>query len=122
MSMAAENTPSRGSGEKRADALPYRAVACDLDDTVLREDLSISDRTLETLRRLDGMGVRILPASGRARLSMQPFVDQIGCAELFIACNGAEIWDNRTGELLHAEQFSTERGREIAAFGNRHHC
>ena len=99
-----------------------RAVAFDLDDTLLRDDLSISDFTVETLRRLDARGIRVLPASGRTQLSMKPFVDILGCASLYIACNGAEIWDGKTHRLLHQETFSAETGREIAQFGKDHAC
>lgn len=99
---------------------PYRAVVFDLDDTLLRDDLTISDRTVSTLRQLANHQVRIIPASGRAQLSMKPFVDQLGCAEMYIACNGAEIWDGASHALLHAESFSPELGREIAAFGKRY--
>ena len=102
--------------------LPFQGVIFDLDDTLLRDDLTISDRAVNTLRHLADLGVHILPASGRAQLSMKPFVDLLSCASLYISCNGAEIWDGRTHALLHAEQFSAELGREIAAFGKRHGC
>ncbi len=99
-----------------------RGVAFDLDDTLLRDDLSISENTLHTLRVLAASGLHIIPASGRAKLSMKPFVDQLDCASLYISCNGAELWDGRTHELLRAETFSTDLGREIARFGRENGC
>ena len=45
-------------------SFPYQAVAFDLDDTLLRDDLSISDRTVSLLRALSSSGVKIIPASG----------------------------------------------------------
>ncbi len=99
-----------------------RAVAFDLDDTLLRDDISISDYTAETLRALSGAGIAVIPASGRSQRSMLPFVEQLDCANIYIACNGAEIWDGETNELLHSEMFSLELGLEIAAFGNEHGC
>ena len=77
--------------ESIKSALPFRAVAFDLDDTMLRDDLTISDFSLNVLRRLAGQGVAIVPASGRAQMSMQPFVDQIGDVALFICCNGNAV-------------------------------
>ncbi len=99
-----------------------KAVVFDLDDTLLRDDLTISDFTVSTLRRLHDHGIHIIPASGRAKLSMKPFVDRIDCASLYISCNGAEIWDGRTHQAVSRELFSVETGREIASFGVRHHC
>lgn len=99
-----------------------RGVAFDLDDTLLRDDLSISPDTIHTLRVLAASGIHIIPASGRAKLSMKPFVDQMACASLYISCNGAEIWDGGTHELLRAESFSPELAREIARFGREKGC
>lgn len=104
------------------DPRSVRAVAFDLDDTLLRDDRSISDETVETLRILRDCGLQILPVSGRTRMSMKPFVDRLGCVSLFIACNGAEIWDQERNVLLRQETFSAELGREIARFGNDRGC
>lgn len=102
--------------------LPFQAVAFDLDDTLLRDDRTISDYTLSVLHALCPKGVRLLPVSGRAQLSMKPYVDQIGRVPLYISCNGAEIWDPETGRPLHEELFSESLGKEIAAFGKRYNC
>ena len=99
--------------------LPFQIVAFDLDDTLLREDLSISAETLKTLHSLQTAGVLLIPASGRAQRSISPFVKKIGGIPFYIACNGAEIRDGKTDHLVHGEQFSVETGREIAAFGKR---
>ena len=50
------------------------AVAFDLDDTLLRDDRTISPYTIDVLRRAAATGVKIIPASGRARESMKPYV------------------------------------------------
>ena len=94
-----------------------KAAAFDLDDTLLRDDLSISAFTADVFRRLSGTGFFLIAASGRSRMSIRPFVEQLGCICLYIACNGAEIYDGPTGKLLHAESFSVGLGKEIAAFG-----
>ncbi len=104
------------------DISRIRGVAFDLDDTLLRDDLSISEDTLHTLRVLASSGIHIIPTSGRAKLSMKPFVDLMDCASLYIACNGAEIYDGRTHELLRSETFSRDLGREIARFGRENGC
>ncbi|MCR5296591.1 MAG: Cof-type HAD-IIB family hydrolase [Clostridiales bacterium] len=100
--------------------IPLRAAVFDLDDTLLRDDLSISPFTMETLRKLSASGFTLVAASGRAKMSMLPFVKRIGCVPLYIACNGAEIWDTEKDELLHSEMFSADLAREIASFGVEH--
>jgi len=73
--------------------MPTRAIAFDLDDTLLRPDASVSDYTVDVLHRAADRGIIILPASGRTRNSMWPAVQRIGCASAFISCNGADIWE-----------------------------
>ena len=61
--------------------MPIRAIAFDLDDTLLRPDNSISPYTVDVLRRAHESGVRILPASGRTFGSMMKAVPPLN--ELF---------------------------------------
>ena len=103
-------------------ALPFRAAAFDLDDTLLRDDLSISSYTRDVFRRLHDAGFLLIAASGRSEKSMLPFVEQLGCICYYIACNGAEIYDGPSRKLLHSEAFSADLAREIAAFGNDYGC
>ena len=101
---------------------PLKAAVFDLDDTLLRDDLSISDYTLGVFRRLHASGFVFVAASGRTRLSMKPFTDRLSCISLCIACNGAQIWDPATDQVLLREEFPVELCREIARFGNEYHC
>ncbi len=99
-----------------------KAAAFDLDDTVLRDDLTISARTLKTFIRLHEAGFVLVAASGRTLMSMKPFTDLIGCVSLCIASNGALIWDPSDCRVLHRETFSVELCHEIVQFGNEFHC
>ena len=95
--------------------MPIRAIAFDLDDTLLRPDASVSDYTAAVLHRAAQRGIIILPASGRTRDSMWPAVQQIGCASAFISCNGADIWTTER-ELLMQELLPVDLAHEIARF------
>ena len=95
--------------------MPIRAIAFDLDDTLLRDDLTVSDYTVDVLRRAADRGIIILPASGRTRDSMFPTVERIGCASAFIACNGADVWSTNR-DLLMQELLPVELAHEVASF------
>lgn len=97
------------------------AVAFDLDDTLLRDDRTISPYTIDVLRRAAALGVKIIPASGRARESMKPYVEQIGRAVAYIACNGAEVY-TPDHQPLYALQLSPEEARMAAQFAADHGC
>lgn len=95
--------------------MSVRAIAFDLDDTLLRSDLTVSDRTVEVLQRAAARGIVILPASGRTRDSMYPTVGRIGCASAFISCNGADVW-TADRQLLMQELLPVDLAHEVARF------
>lgn len=99
--------------------MSIQAILFDMDDTLLRDDRTISDYTLSVLSRAAGNGIHIIPASGRAMESMKSFVDQIGCCSGYIACNGAEIWSS-DHRLLHQEVIDVSLLRECAAFSEEY--
>lgn len=98
-----------------------RAVAFDMDDTLLNDERQITPFTVSVLRRAADQGIRIIPASGRAKASMEGFVEQIGCVAAFVACNGAEVY-GPAGEVWHQELLSTEDARRCARFAQEAGC
>ena len=96
--------------------MPIRAIAFDLDDTLLRPDNSISPYTADVLRRAHEAGVRIIPASGRTFGSMLKAVPSIlHLADCLVSCNGSEVWRS-TGEILMQELLPVPLAHEVAAF------
>lgn len=95
--------------------MPIRAIAFDLDDTLLRSDASVSDYTADVLRRAADQDLIILPASGRTRDSMWPAVKRIGCAAAFLSCNGSEVW-SPARELMMQELLPVDLAHEVARF------
>ena len=98
-----------------------QAIAFDMDDTLLNDEREITPYTLSVLRRVADRGIRIIPASGRARASMLGFVRQIGCVSAFVACNGAEVF-SPAGEVWRQELLSVEEAQRCAAFGRDADC
>ena len=98
------------------------AVVFDLDDTLLHSDLTISDFSVRVLRKLHEKGFFIIAASGRAQLSMKPYVDQLSCLSAYISCNGAEIWDGLSHRLIRQVLIPAGTAVEIAEFAERHDC
>ncbi len=99
--------------------MPIRAIAFDLDDTLLKDDLTVSSHTVDVLNRCVEKGILILPASGRTRDSMWPTVQRIGCASAFVSCNGAEVWTPDRA-LLMQELLPIPLAHECARFAQRH--
>ena len=96
-----------------------RAIAFDLDDTLLRSDGTISAYTVDVLCRAAKQGIHIIPASGRTIGSMHKAVPPIlHLASCLVSCNGSEVW-SPDGTLLMQELLPVPLAHEVAAFAAR---
>lgn len=71
-----------------------RLAAVDMDGTLLHDDKSISDYTLDVLRRIVKKGVILVPASGRPIGGMKEAVlNNVDGIQYAICSNGAMLMD-----------------------------
>lgn len=78
--------------------LPYRALALDMDGTLLDPSGRITEGSSRALRDLVGRGVRIALATGRMTALALPFIRDLGLPLDLIAYNGAEVREWRNGD------------------------
>lgn len=98
--------------------MPIRLIALDLDDTLLRADLRISEANKTALKKASALGLRIVLASGRNIHSMKSYAEELDAAgpgEYMICTNGAEILETATGRRLYERGIEGGLCREIAA-------
>jgi Cof subfamily protein (haloacid dehalogenase superfamily) len=89
----------------------FRLVALDLDDTLLRSDLSISFRTRNVIRRAMQEGVYIALASGRVPEALESFAKILGLHKKdgYLICgNGTIITESRTGKVVYESTLPKE--------------
>jgi Cof subfamily protein (haloacid dehalogenase superfamily) len=78
-------------------------LALDLDDTLLRADLTISPRNRAALKAAEDAGVRIVLASGRAIPAMEHYAEELGMFErpgYMISDNGSTVTSTLPRALL----------------------
>jgi len=91
-----------------------RLVAVDMDGTLLKPDSTISDDTVDTLRRVHASGAVVCVASGRPAATIRRYASQIGLGPIPAVCfNGACAMlldgDNPENDVVwHVEVMSRE--------------
>jgi len=89
-----------------------KILALDLDDTLLRSDLTISYRTRNAIRQIAQMGVTVVLASGRVYAAMNDFSLLLGLHErpgYMICDNGALILETHTGKTVYEAKLDKEK-------------
>jgi Cof subfamily protein (haloacid dehalogenase superfamily) len=87
-----------------------RMLAIDLDDTLLRSDLSISFRTRNTIKKAEAAGVVVVLASGRIPAAMERYARLLGLHKRpgYLICNnGTIIQESHTGNIIADIQLPT---------------
>jgi Cof subfamily protein (haloacid dehalogenase superfamily) len=88
-----------------------KMLALDLDDTLLRSDLTISHRARNAIKRAEAAGVTVVLASGRAPAAMEQFSRHLGMHKRpgYLVCkNGTVIRESRTGGTVYEKMLDIE--------------
>lgn len=77
-----------------------KAIALDLDGTLLNEQKKISTENKETLRLLKDKGYEIIIATGRAYSATKPLIEELNIPMDIICYNGAKIMNLNENKLI----------------------
>jgi Cof subfamily protein (haloacid dehalogenase superfamily) len=91
--------------------MEYKMIVLDLDDTLLRDDHTISPRTKEALMAAQEAGVKVVLASGRPTYAMRHIAKELRLEEygsFILSFNGAKIINCKTNEELFSSTLSPE--------------
>lgn len=97
--------------------MDIRLIAMDLDGTTLQQDhCSFSPRLLTALEQAHEKGVLIVPVTGRQFGLLPPVLRQQHLWEKFaVLCNGGQIRNLNTGEMLHGLEIDPVALRQLLA-------
>jgi Cof subfamily protein (haloacid dehalogenase superfamily) len=90
---------------------PVRMIVLDLDDTLLRSDLTISYRTRTAIKKAEAAGIYVVPASGRVYETMNTFVRFLGMHKrsgYLICSNGTTIVESKSATIIYEAYLPVE--------------
>ena len=92
--------------------MDIKIIFLDLDLTLLHSDSSLSERSINTLKKCQQQGIMVAFCTSRGTTRIKEFADAVE-PELWICNAGATIYYK--GELIHAESFTLEETRSLFA-------
>ncbi len=114
MTLSSSKSNVQGGG---FSLIQFKLVAIDLDDTLLRSDLTVSERTMRVLRQVRSRGVAVTISTGRMFSSAKPFAEQLEFDVPLITYGGALIKHAGSGEVLYNRPLEPEVARQVIRFG-----
>jgi len=92
-------------------------LAVDLDDTLLRSDLTISYRAKSAIKKAEDAGVKVVLASGRVPAAMETFARALGMHRRlgYLICNnGTIVQETLAGSIVYEVRLAAKPA--LAAF------
>lgn len=99
--------------------MQYKMLALDLDGTLTDSNKQVTPRTAAALAKAAEKGVRIVLASGRPTVGVQPLARQLGLDKTggcILSYNGGRVSDCATGLTLVQHAFPPELVGPVCAF------
>lgn len=77
-----------------------KAIALDLDGTLLTDDKKISETNKKILKELEKKGIKVILVTGRTYVSAKPYAQELGIGNILIAYNGAKVVNYKNDKIL----------------------
>jgi len=92
-----------------------KLIAIDLDDTLLHDDLTISLRAKEDIRKVIAKGITVTLATGRMFAAALPYARELELNVPLITCQGAMV-KRVDGELIYHKTIPLELAQGVADY------
>ncbi|MCK5197927.1 MAG: HAD-IIB family hydrolase, partial [Spirochaetales bacterium] len=92
-----------------------KAIAFDMDGTLLTDDKQISPRTRRCFKALKNRGISLVLSTGRSFEALEPYKKDLSLNHPVICYNGARILGNN-GDLIKDHLLSDDIARYIIDF------
>lgn len=96
--------------------MSYKMIILDLDDTLLRNDGTISARTKAALKRIQADGMKVVLASGRPTFAIRSIADELELKKYggyIISFNGARIESCEAEKEIYSANIKKENVHEL---------
>lgn len=87
--------------------MQYKIIVCDLDGTLLDNKHSISDFTRSEIKRVSGLGIKVILATGRHYIDVKGVAKELNLDTCIIGSNGTRAYSGE-GEMLIKHNLNPE--------------
>lgn len=100
--------------------MTYQLIAIDIDDTLLNDEIQVTERTKKALERAIEAGVTVTLATGRMFASAQQIAKQIELNVPIITYQGALVKTLIDGKVLYERNVPVDAARKLLGYAKEH--
>lgn len=97
--------------ERGRKVAKIKLVLCDIDDTLVHKELHLSERVIQTIRKVQQEGIFFSLATGRMPYRAQNFAEEAGLTTPYIANNGSILYDR--GKYVYAQKVYAGQFKDL---------
>lgn len=98
----------------------YKLIAIDVDDTLLNDDIIVTEGTKKALERAIQAGVTVTLATGRMYASARKIAEQVELNVPIITYQGALVKTLLDGQILYERTVPADAARKVLQYANEH--
>lgn len=95
----------------------FKIVTCDLDETLLKKDGSISHENILAIKRIIKQGIKFIPNTGRSFLSIENLLKTLNLfqksGQYVISYNGSAVVENKNNKVIINHQMPYEEAKKV---------
>lgn len=91
----------------------YKLIFIDIDGTLRNSKREISQRSINIIKKLKDIDIKVVLASGQSVGKVQNISEQCGASEYIIASSGAEVINCKTNEEISVSGLSIDNCQKI---------
>lgn len=100
---------------------PIRMIVIDLDDTLLSDSITVSERTIKAIGQAKQQGVEVAIATGRMFTTARPYGKMLNLGDIpMVLFSGALVQTVESGKILYHNPVSQEETTKLLAIAKDH--
>ena len=100
--------------------MTYKAVAFDMDGTLLNNQRIILPETVKVLNKLKQMGIKVILVTGRHHSMIYPYYHQLQLTTPAICCNGSYLYDFEKKAYFDANPLTKDQAKKLVNLVNQY--
>jgi Cof subfamily protein (haloacid dehalogenase superfamily) len=93
--------------------MSYKLFVADMDGTLLNDDKKLSDKNIQTIKKLQDFGIKFAVATGRHDSMIKSYLKHLDLHVPVISCNGAIVREPFSDQIFLSQALPEEQSLQV---------